>query len=64
MIRTALYGVFFWMLLVFSVVLASPQAPASIPRLPGTLSWQNAPASWHFENDSKVLTISAGAKTD
>jgi uncharacterized protein len=64
MARTALHGVFFGMLLVFSSVLAFPQASASIPGLPGTLSWQNAPASWHFENDSKVLTISAAAKTD
>jgi regulation of enolase protein 1 (concanavalin A-like superfamily) len=64
MVRTVLYGVFFGMVLVFSAVFAFPQAPASIPGLPGTLSWQNAPASWHFENDSKVLTISAGAKTD
>jgi regulation of enolase protein 1 (concanavalin A-like superfamily) len=64
MVRMALYGVFFGMLLVFSSVLAFPQAPASIPGIPGTLSWQNAPASWHFENDSSVLTISGGRKTD
>jgi regulation of enolase protein 1 (concanavalin A-like superfamily) len=64
MVRNVLHGVFFGMLLAFSSVLAFPQVPASIPGLPGTLSWQNAPASWHFENDSKVLTISSGAKTD
>ena len=40
------------------------QVPASIPGLPGTLTWQNLPISWHFDTDSKVLTIASGAKTD
>lgn len=41
-----------------------PQATVSIPGLPGASSWRNPPASWNFANDAKVLTISAGPKTD
>jgi regulation of enolase protein 1 (concanavalin A-like superfamily) len=50
--------------LLLSLTFAFPQVPASISGLPGTLSWQNAPASWQFDNDNKVLTISAGSQTD
>jgi uncharacterized protein len=50
--------------LLLSAAFAFSQAPATIPGLPGTLSWQNTPAAWHFDNDDNVLTISAGAKTD
>jgi uncharacterized protein len=51
-------------ILFFSIsALAFPQTPVSIPGLPGTLNWQNTPSSWKFDNQ-KVLTISAGAKTD
>jgi regulation of enolase protein 1 (concanavalin A-like superfamily) len=48
--------------LLLSLTFAFPQVPASISGLPGTLSWQNAPASWQFDNDNKVLTISAGSQ--
>jgi regulation of enolase protein 1 (concanavalin A-like superfamily) len=58
------YRVFIFGILFLSTsVLLLPQTPASIPGLPGALSWQNMPGSWKFDNE-KVLTISAGAKTD
>src|ERR1700680_402676 len=57
------FGVVFGIFLFFTSGLALSQAPVSIPGLPGTLGWQNTPASWQFD-DNNVLTISAGAKTD
>jgi regulation of enolase protein 1 (concanavalin A-like superfamily) len=57
------YGVIFGILFLTSSALVLPQTPASIPGLPGTLSWQNTPSSWKFDSQ-KVLRISAGAKTD
>src|SRR5271154_929651 len=45
-------------------VFAFAQSSATIPGLP-ELSWHGAPgSSWHFDNGDKVLTISAGPKTD
>ena len=41
----------------------SAQSPATIPGIPGKLSWLNQPASWELDKQN-VLTISAGAKTD
>jgi regulation of enolase protein 1 (concanavalin A-like superfamily) len=57
------YGVILGIVFLTTSVLALPQTPALIPGLPGTLSWQNKPVSWQFDNQ-KVLTISASAKTD
>jgi regulation of enolase protein 1 (concanavalin A-like superfamily) len=57
------YGVIFGILFLSTSALVLPQAPASIPGLPGTLSWQNTPGSWKFDAQN-ALTISAGAKTD
>jgi len=53
-------GFFLWLFFAYTF----PQAPTSIPGLPGTWGWQNTPTSWHFDNDKNALTISAGAKTD
>jgi regulation of enolase protein 1 (concanavalin A-like superfamily) len=64
MARMTGYGILSGVFLLLLSVCAFPQAPASIPGLPGTLAWQNAPSSWHFDTDKSVLTISAGAKTD
>jgi regulation of enolase protein 1 (concanavalin A-like superfamily) len=64
MVRVSAYEMFSGILLLLISAFTFPQAPASVPGLPGTLSWQNVPASWHFDNDNNVLTISAGAKTD
>jgi uncharacterized protein len=41
-----------------------PQAAASIPGLPGALTWRNPPASWNYDKGGKALTISPGPKTD
>jgi len=57
------YGVIFGLLFLFTSALVLPQTPASIPGIPSTLSWQNTPGSWKFDNQN-VLTISASAKTD
>jgi uncharacterized protein len=58
------YRVFiFGLLFLSSSVLVFSQTTASIPGLPGTLSWQNMPGSWKFDHQN-VLTISAAAKTD
>jgi regulation of enolase protein 1 (concanavalin A-like superfamily) len=44
---------------------AFAQATATIPGIPGELSWSNAAgSSWHYDSAGKVLTISAGPKTD
>jgi regulation of enolase protein 1 (concanavalin A-like superfamily) len=61
---TCISRIFAGILLLLCSSFAFPQAPASIPGLPGTLDWQNTPASWHFDDANKVLTISAGPKTD
>jgi uncharacterized protein len=58
------YGILSGAALLLNLVFALPQAPTSISGLPSTLSWQNAPASWRFDDDNKVLTIAAGFKTD
>jgi hypothetical protein len=50
--------------LQLNLAVAFPQAPASVPGLPSTLSWQNSPAAWQFDSDNKVLRKSAGSKTD
>lgn len=64
MVRMATCVIFPGIFILLSGVFTFPQAPSSVPGLPGTLSWQNTPASWHFDNDTNVLTISAGATTD
>jgi uncharacterized protein len=64
MVRMSTSSIFSGFFILLSGVFAFPQAPASVPGLPGTLSWQNTPASWHLDHDNNVLTISAGAKTD
>ncbi len=57
------YVVIFGILFLSTSGLVLPQTPASMPGLPGTLKWQNTPASWKFDNQG-VLAISANAKTD
>jgi regulation of enolase protein 1 (concanavalin A-like superfamily) len=64
MARIAGYGILSGVFLLLLSVCAFPQATALIPGLPGTLTWQNEPSSWHFDTDKIVLTISARAKTD
>jgi regulation of enolase protein 1 (concanavalin A-like superfamily) len=64
MARIAAYNILSGAYLLVISAFAFPQAPASIPGLPGALTWQNTPSSWHFDTDKSVLTISAGAKTD
>jgi regulation of enolase protein 1 (concanavalin A-like superfamily) len=49
--------------LLFVSAFLHAQSPTEIPGIPGTLSWQNQPASWQLDNQN-VLTISAGSKTD
>ncbi len=39
------------------------QKTPSIPGLPGTLTWQNAPRAWDIDSKN-ILTISANPKTD
>ena len=51
------------LLFCFTSVVAPPQTIPSIPGLPGTLTWQNTPRSWHMDK-ANVVTISAEAKTD
>jgi hypothetical protein len=58
MVRTSAYVILSGVFLLALSAFAPAQAPAPIPGLPRTL------ASWHFETDKNVLTISAGAKTD
>jgi uncharacterized protein len=57
------YGMMVGIVFLSTSALVLPQTPASIPGLPGTLSWQNTPDSWKLD-DQNVLAISAGAKTD
>ena len=60
MVRNAgLFGLLF----CFTSVVALSQTISSIPGLPGTLTWQNTPRSWHMDK-ANVVTISAEAKTD
>ncbi len=60
MVRNAcLFGLLF----CFTSVFALSQTISSIPGLPGTLTWQNTPRSWHMDK-ANVVTISAEAKTD
>jgi regulation of enolase protein 1 (concanavalin A-like superfamily) len=64
MARETRYGILFGIFLLFiSALFAQAQTPASIPGIPGTLSWQNKPVSSQLD-DKNVLTISAGPKTD
>lgn len=64
MAREIRYGILFGIFLLFiSALFAQAQSPASIPGIPGTLSWQNKPLSSQLD-DKNVLTISAGPKTD
>jgi regulation of enolase protein 1 (concanavalin A-like superfamily) len=50
-------------LLGLASTLAGGQAAVSIPGLPGTLNWLNAPRSWNIDS-MNVLTISSHPKTD
>ena len=63
MARGIRYGVVCGILLLFISAFLHGQAPASIPGIPGKLSWQNRPVSWQLDTQN-VLTISAGSKTD
>jgi regulation of enolase protein 1 (concanavalin A-like superfamily) len=60
MIRLSAFSGF---LFLFSAVVTLSQITPSIRGLPGTLTWQNTPRSWHGD-DGNVLTISAEGKTD
>jgi hypothetical protein len=51
------------LLFLFNPVAALAQTNPSIPGLPGELSWQNPPRSWHMDSGNG-LTVSADAKTD
>jgi regulation of enolase protein 1 (concanavalin A-like superfamily) len=53
------------LLLCLASALASGQTTLSIsiPGLPGTLNWQNAPRTWNIDAKN-VLTISSSPKTD
>ena len=46
-----------------TTAISTAQKPITVPGLPGTMGWQNAPRSWHMDNQNG-LTISANAKTD
>lgn len=63
MARGTRYGVICGIFLLFISAFLAAQSVTSIPGIPGKLSWQNRPASWHIDNQN-VLTISAGSKTD
>jgi len=61
--NAALSAVFFFFFTAcFTAMAAGPQTIPSVPELPGTLTWQNTPRS--SQSKAKVLTISAGPKTD
>jgi regulation of enolase protein 1 (concanavalin A-like superfamily) len=57
------YGVVCGIFVLVISALLQAQSPATIPGIPGKLSWQNQPVSWELDKQN-VLTISAGAKTD
>ena len=63
MARGTRYGIVCGISLLLGSAFLQAQSPASIPGIPGTLSWQNKPLSSQL-NDKNVLTISAGPKTD
>jgi uncharacterized protein len=63
MARGTPYGVGCGILLLFISAFLHAQSPTLIPGIPGTLRWQNQPASWQLK-DQNMLTISAGSKTD
>ena len=64
MARGTRYGIVCGIFLLFiSAIFVRAQSPASIPGIPGTLSWQNKPLSSQLD-DKNMLTISAGPKTD
>jgi uncharacterized protein len=48
---------------ILAIVLLT-QTTTTIPGLPGPITWHNPPASWNYDNSTKVLTISAAPKTD
>jgi regulation of enolase protein 1 (concanavalin A-like superfamily) len=50
-------------ILWLALPLVFAQTTPSIPGIPGTLTWQNAPRAWNLDSKN-ILTISSDAKTD
>ncbi len=54
----------FAFIILVAVLSLFPQTPTTIPGLPGTTTWHNAPTTWNYEKSTNTLAISAAPKTD